>query len=157
MLSLLSTSSLLLSLRLSGPHPAPSLGPTPCRGSLGLLNEHRVDTVMHLAAQTSVDNSFGNSLSFSSNNIMGTHCMLECARVYGKIKRFVHMSTDEVYGAGEEFEAGHCAGGNGSSGGGGSGGDGGFDVQKRKRSGAAGLVSWRRWHVWEAACWAELT
>lgn len=52
---------------------------------------------MHFAAQTHVDNSFGNSFQFTQNNIMGTHVLLESAKVH-KIKRFVHVSTDEVYG-----------------------------------------------------------
>jgi dTDP-D-glucose 4,6-dehydratase len=52
---------------------------------------------MHFAAQTHVDNSFGNSFQFTQNNIMGTHVMLESAKDVG-IKRFIHVSTDEVYG-----------------------------------------------------------
>ena len=54
---------------------------------------------MHFAAQTHVDNSFGNSFSFTQNNILGTHVLLESAKAYG-IKRFIHVSTDEVYGEG---------------------------------------------------------
>jgi dTDP-glucose 4,6-dehydratase len=54
--------------------------------------------VIHFAAQTHVDNSFGNSLEFTIDNILGTHTLLECCRVYNKIKRFIHISTDEVYG-----------------------------------------------------------
>jgi UDP-glucose 4,6-dehydratase len=50
------------------------------------------------AAQTHVDNSFGNSFSFTMNNIFGTHVMLEAARMTGTIKRFINVSTDEVYG-----------------------------------------------------------
>lgn len=34
--------------------------------------------------------------SFTENNVMGTHVLLECSRVYGKLKRFIHVSTDEV-------------------------------------------------------------
>jgi UDP-glucose 4,6-dehydratase len=64
-----------------------------------VLEEEEIDTVLHLAAQTHVDNSFGNSFSFTQNNILGTHVMLESAKVHG-IKRFVHCSTDEVYGEG---------------------------------------------------------
>lgn len=52
---------------------------------------------MHFAAQTHVDNSFGNSFMFTQNNIMGTHVLLESAKVHG-VKRFIHVSTDEVYG-----------------------------------------------------------
>jgi nucleoside-diphosphate-sugar epimerase len=48
--------------------------------------------------QTHVDNSFGNSLAFSMNNTFGTHVLLECCREYGHIKRFINVSTDEVYG-----------------------------------------------------------
>ena len=46
--------------------------------------------------QTHVDNSFGNSLAFTMNNTYGTHVLLEAARVYGKIRRFINVSTDEV-------------------------------------------------------------
>jgi UDP-glucose 4,6-dehydratase len=49
-------------------------------------------------AQTHVDNSFGNSLAFTMNNTYGTHVLLECSREYGKIRRFINVSTDEVYG-----------------------------------------------------------
>ncbi|CAL8462242.1 g1773 [Coccomyxa elongata] len=63
-----------------------------------VLNEDNIDTVMHFAAQTHVDNSFGNSLAFTMNNTYGTHVLLEAARVYGKIRRFIAVSTDEVYG-----------------------------------------------------------
>jgi UDP-glucose 4,6-dehydratase len=52
---------------------------------------------MHFAAQTHVDNSFGNSFQFTQNNIMGTHVLLESAKL-AKVKRFIHVSTDEVYG-----------------------------------------------------------
>lgn len=48
--------------------------------------------------QTHVDNSFGNSLAFTMNNTYGTHVMLEAARMTGTIKRFINVSTDEVYG-----------------------------------------------------------
>jgi dTDP-glucose 4,6-dehydratase len=63
-----------------------------------ILHIRNVDTVLHFAAQTHVDNSFGNSIQFTIDNVLGTHTLLECCREYGKIKRFVHVSTDEVYG-----------------------------------------------------------
>jgi len=63
-----------------------------------IFTEYAVDTVVNFAAQSHVDNSFGNSLSFTQNNVMGTHNLLECARVFGKIQKFIHVSTDEVYG-----------------------------------------------------------
>jgi len=66
--------------------------------------EEDIDTVMHFAAQTHVDNSFGNSFAFTQSNIYGTHVLLECAKNCPTIKRFIHVSTDEVYGEGEDFE-----------------------------------------------------
>jgi dTDP-glucose 4,6-dehydratase len=63
-----------------------------------LLEEYSIDIVIHFASQTHVDNSFGNSIQFTIDNILGTHTLLECCKVYGKLKRFIHMSTDEVYG-----------------------------------------------------------
>jgi UDP-glucose 4,6-dehydratase len=65
---------------------------------LHILQTHEIDTVVHFAAQTHVDNSFGNSIQFTMDNVLGTHTLLECCRVYNAIKRFIHISTDEVYG-----------------------------------------------------------
>ncbi|RCV04754.1 hypothetical protein SETIT_1G026500v2 [Setaria italica] len=68
-----------------------------------ILVTENIDTVMHFAAQTHVDNSFGNSFEFTKNNIYGTHVLLEaCRRITGQIKRFIHVSTDEVYGETDE-------------------------------------------------------
>lgn len=63
-----------------------------------ILATEGIDTVMHFAAQTHVDNSFGNSLEFTKNNIYGTHVLLESCRTAAQIRRFIHVSTDEVYG-----------------------------------------------------------
>jgi UDP-glucose 4,6-dehydratase len=63
-----------------------------------VFEENEIDTVVHFAAQSHVDNSFGNSVNFTMDNVLGTHIMLECCREYGNIKRFIHISTDEVYG-----------------------------------------------------------
>lgn len=63
-----------------------------------ILKEYQIDTIMHFAAQSHVDNSFGKSLDFTRDNVLGTHNLLECSRLYGNIKRFIHVSTDEVYG-----------------------------------------------------------
>jgi len=63
-----------------------------------VLRKYEIDTVLHYAAQTHVDNSFHNSLSFTQNNVLGTHALIEECRSYGGIKRFIHVSTDEVYG-----------------------------------------------------------
>ena len=69
---------------------------TSCISSM--LKRYNIDCIVHFAAQSHVDNSFGNSIQFTEDNILGTHCLLECARDYGKIKLFLHISTDEVYG-----------------------------------------------------------
>lgn len=63
-----------------------------------ILNHHSIDTIVHFAAQSHVDNSFGNSLQFTQDNVLGSHSLLECCRIYGKIHRYIHISTDEVYG-----------------------------------------------------------
>lgn len=74
-----------------------------------LLNEHSVDTIVHFAAQSHVQNSFDDSIQFTIDNVLGTHHLLEAARKYGgfsghtegngKLKLFIHVSTDEVYGS----------------------------------------------------------
>lgn len=56
-----------------------------------------VDAIIHLAAESHVDNSVGNSLPFTMSNTYGTHVLLEAARV-NDVKRILHVSTDEVYG-----------------------------------------------------------
>lgn len=64
---------------------------------LDCMERHQIDTVLHFAAQSHVDLSFGNSYSFTHANVYGTHVLLESARKVG-IKRFIQVSTDEVYG-----------------------------------------------------------
>ncbi|KAL6985102.1 Rhm1p [Sarracenia purpurea var. burkii] len=63
-----------------------------------LLVAEEIDTIMHFAAQTHVDNSFGNSFEFTNNNIYGTHVLLEACKITNRVRRFIHVSTDEVYG-----------------------------------------------------------
>ncbi len=48
--------------------------------------------------QAHLDTSFGNSITFTESNVYGTHSVLEASRIYGKIQKFIHLSTDEVYG-----------------------------------------------------------
>ncbi|CBX95680.1 hypothetical protein IAQ61_004511 [Plenodomus lingam] len=62
-----------------------------------VLRKYNIDTIFHFAAQSHVDLSFGNSYEFTNTNVYGTHVLLERAREHG-VDRFVHMSTDEVYG-----------------------------------------------------------
>lgn len=54
--------------------------------------------VVHFAAETHVDRSIEDASPFLSTNIFGTHCLLEAARDFPRI-RFIHISTDEVYGS----------------------------------------------------------
>lgn len=63
-----------------------------------ILSEYNIDAIIHFAAQSHVDNSFDTSLQYTKDNIMGTHTLLEASRIYNKLKRFIHISTDEVYG-----------------------------------------------------------
>ena len=63
-----------------------------------VLREERPTHVIHFAAQSHVQRSFDDSLAFTYDNVLGTHMLIECCRVYGGIQRFIHVSTDEVYG-----------------------------------------------------------
>jgi UDP-glucose 4,6-dehydratase len=63
-----------------------------------ILETYSIDIIMHLAAQSHVDNSFNNSKQCIQDNIIGTHTLLEASRLYKKIQLFFHVSTDEVYG-----------------------------------------------------------
>lgn len=72
-----------------------------------ILVRHNVDTILHFAAATHVDNSFSNVKDFIYDNIQGTTSILEACRKYAKIHRFIHVSTDEVYG---EIEFGKIQG-----------------------------------------------
>lgn len=72
-----------------------------------IFAEHQPDAVMHLAAESHVDRSITGSGPFVQTNIVGTHVMLDAALSYWKgleadkasTFRFLHVSTDEVYGA----------------------------------------------------------
>lgn len=62
------------------------------------LEEFSLDAVVNFAAETHVDRSIDDPSPFITTNINGAQNMMECARRAG-IKKFVHVSTDEVYGA----------------------------------------------------------
>ncbi|KAJ6444697.1 protein phosphatase PP2A regulatory subunit A [Purpureocillium lavendulum] len=64
---------------------------------LDCMERHQIDTVLNFAAQSHVDLSFGNSYSFTHANVYGTHVLLESAKK-ACVNRFIHVSTDEVYG-----------------------------------------------------------
>ncbi len=63
-----------------------------------ILQSYKIDTVIHFAAQSHVEDSFTDSFKYTHDNILGTHTLLEACRAYGQIKKFIHISTDEVYG-----------------------------------------------------------
>ncbi|MFN4984527.1 MAG: dTDP-glucose 4,6-dehydratase [Ignavibacteria bacterium] len=62
-----------------------------------LLQESPYDAILHLAAESHVDRSIASAAPFVETNVVGTLTLLEAARHAG-IRRFVHVSTDEVYG-----------------------------------------------------------
>ena len=63
-----------------------------------LIEEYKFDYVFHFAAQSHVDNSFENALSFTIDNTHATHVLIEACRRYIPDVEFIHFSTDEVYG-----------------------------------------------------------
>jgi len=63
-----------------------------------LIHNHQVDTIVHFAAESHVDRSILDPAPFIKTNIEGTYVLLEAA-LKNKIKRFHHISTDEVFGA----------------------------------------------------------
>ncbi len=66
-------------------------------GILSLFELFQPDAVVHFAAESHVDRSIQDSRPFVMTNVLGTQVLLDCARKVG-VKRFVHVSTDEVYG-----------------------------------------------------------
>ena len=63
-----------------------------------IINDYNIEYIIHFAAQSHVQNSFEDALQYTKDNIVGTHNLLEAVRKYGKLKKFIHVSTDEVYG-----------------------------------------------------------
>ncbi len=67
-----------------------------------IFEEHKINAVVHLAAESHVDRSIADPLSFVQTNVLGTVTLLNIARHFWKDlsgKRFYHVSTDEVYGS----------------------------------------------------------
>lgn len=71
-----------------------------------LFLDHHIDTVVHFAAESHVDRSIDGPAEFIQTNINGTFALLEAAKKYWlrdgvnlSDKRFLHVSTDEVYGS----------------------------------------------------------
>jgi dTDP-glucose 4,6-dehydratase len=73
----------------------------------GLLERHRPRAIVHFAAESHVDRSIEGPAEFVQTNVVGTFCLLEEARAYWSALpaqeraafRFLHVSTDEVYGS----------------------------------------------------------
>ena len=73
---------------------------------LKLMQDYKVDGIIHLAAESHVDRSIKDPFTFAQTNVMGTLSLLQAAKIYWESlpegyegKRFYHISTDEVYGA----------------------------------------------------------
>jgi dTDP-glucose 4,6-dehydratase len=66
--------------------------------ALEALFDREVDAVVHFAAETHVDRSIADASHFVRTNVQGTYALLEAAR-RKRIPRFLHVSTDEVYGS----------------------------------------------------------
>ena len=63
------------------------------------------DYIVHFAAESHVDNSIKNGLPFVRTNVEGTFNLLEISRKNKNLKKFIHISTDEVYGDMDEHIA----------------------------------------------------
>ena len=73
---------------------------------IDIFSEYKIDGIIHLSAESHVDRSIKDPLTFARTNVMGTLCLLQAARQMWEEcpekydgKRFYHISTDEVYGA----------------------------------------------------------
>ncbi|MDA9101486.1 dTDP-glucose 4,6-dehydratase [bacterium] len=68
-----------------------------------VFGDYKIDSVIHLAAESHVDRSIEDPLSFAQTNVMGTLSLLMAAKSYWNDnyldKLFYHVSTDEVYGS----------------------------------------------------------
>ena len=63
-----------------------------------VIKQRAIDVIVNFAAESHVDRSIDSSYEFLHTNVMGTQNLLELARRFG-IKRYLQISTDEVYGA----------------------------------------------------------
>lgn len=62
-----------------------------------LIADGGFDAVVHFAAESHVDRSINDATPFLRTNLLGTQCLLDAARAAG-VRRYVQVSTDEVYG-----------------------------------------------------------
>jgi dTDP-glucose 4,6-dehydratase len=65
---------------------------------INILNQYNIDIILHTSASTHVDRSYTHFHEFINNNIVATTKLLDATKEYGKLKKFIHISTDEIYG-----------------------------------------------------------
>jgi dTDP-glucose 4,6-dehydratase len=63
------------------------------------------DYLVHFAAESHVDNSIKDGRPFIRTNVEGTYNLIECAKKNSNLKKFIHISTDEVYGDMDDYPA----------------------------------------------------
>lgn len=63
-----------------------------------VFSHHPIETVVHFAAESHVDRSIADGAAFVRTNVLGTFTLLDYALKHG-VRRFIHVSTDEVYGS----------------------------------------------------------
>ena len=66
-----------------------------------VFSHHPIETVVHFAAESHVDRSIADGAAFVRTNVLGTFTLLDYALKHG-VRRFIHVSTDEVYGSTRE-------------------------------------------------------
>ena len=70
-----------------------------------IFQQNKITHIVHFAAQSHVQTSFTDAIAYTNDNILGTHNLLEAARLHCKtLKLFIHVSTDEVYGENESAD-----------------------------------------------------
>ena len=68
-----------------------------------IFDKHRPEYVFHLAAESHVDNSIEDCIPFVETNVIGTINLMNSSLEYD-VKKFMHISTDEVYGSLDEYD-----------------------------------------------------
>ncbi|KAL3082747.1 hypothetical protein niasHS_010549 [Heterodera schachtii] len=63
-----------------------------------ILTKNRIDTIVHFAALTHVDESYANPTEYMQENTVAMTVLLEAAKDHGQLAKLVHISTDEIYG-----------------------------------------------------------
>ena len=68
-----------------------------------VFKTNAITHVVHFAAQSHVQTSFTDALTYTQDNVVGTHNLLETVRLHcATLEKFIHVSTDEVYGENED-------------------------------------------------------